>query len=80
MAKEYSGQYMAALKAHAQDGVKQYFAYDVASRMEYVYTAYTEAPNGAPCMVTQYTYVDASSNRVQKMKEYMGVWSVAYDV
>lgn len=80
MAKEYSGQYIAQLKAHALDATKTYITYDVENRMEYVYTAYTEALNGTECLVTQYSYTGAGSNRVAKMKESVGTWSSAYDI
>lgn len=80
MAGENSGQYAAHLKSHANDAQKQYFVYDANDRMTHAYTAYTEASNGAPCLVTEYSYVSPTSTLVQKMKEYMGTWSSAYDI
>ena len=67
------------LKSGRDSQIKSYITYDGSSRMEYVYEAHTDAINGAPCLVTQYSY-DGVSTRIQKMKETVGTWSSAYDI
>ena len=59
--------------------VKQHHEYDGSNRMEYVYTARADAPNGSPCSVVRYNY-DGASSRVIFMKEYTGTWNSAWDV
>jgi hypothetical protein len=61
------------LKSHIKEGMKMYITYDISARMEYVYEAPTDAVDGAPCLVTQYAYVGATT-RVEKMKESQGTW------
>lgn len=67
------------LKSHEKELVKQYIAYDASQRVEYIYTAVKDAPNGAACMVTQYVY-DGTSTRILKRKEYYGTWDSSYDI
>jgi len=69
----------AQLISHAKEMVKQYIAYDGSSRPEYVYTAPTEAADGAPAIVTQYSY-DGTSTRIVKRKESATVWDVTWDI
>lgn len=67
------------LKSHAKEYVKQYIAYDVNNRPEYVYTAYIETADGGPCSVTQYTY-DGLSSRIVKRKESSTTWDSSWDI
>jgi len=69
----------AQLLSHAKELVKQYVTYDVSSRTEYVYTAPTDAADGAPAVVTQYEY-DGTSTRITKRKESATVWDSTYDI
>jgi len=64
------------LKAEA---VKVYKVYDGSDRVITQYEAVANAANNAPCLVSTYTYVGAS-NRVEKMKEEVGVWLSSYDI
>ena len=67
------------LKVHEAELVKQYTAYDVSLRPEYVYTATADATNGAACLVTRYVY-DGTSSRVIKRKEAYSSWNSTWDI
>ena len=54
------------LKTTAYELVKQYITYDGSDRVEYVYTAHTDAAHGTPCTRTQYEY-DRVGNVVTKV-------------
>jgi hypothetical protein len=68
------------LKTQAAELTKQYLVYDAQGRVTDVYTAYTDAKNGQPCSLVQYTYVNATSSRVEKMKESVAVWDSSWDI
>jgi len=67
------------LISHAHELVKQYFVYDGSLRCTHMYTAYTDAIDGAPCQVTEYEY-DGSSSRIIKRKEYTDSWDDTWDI
>lgn len=67
-----------ALKQQMKELVKQHIEYDGQLRVEYIYTAPTDAPNNSPCSVVRYSY-NGTSNRVDYMKETKGVWLSAWE-
>jgi len=68
------------LQAIRHEAVKLYREYDASNRVSFQYEALHTAEDGDPCMVTEYQY-DGLSNRVTKMREYVGVWdSVTMDI
>ena len=67
------------LNALKVEAVKVYKVYDGSDRVITMYEAVANAADQSPCLVSTYTYVGAS-NRVEKMKEVIGVWLVAYDI
>lgn len=68
-------------KSHMGELVKQYSVFEVAApyRLTDTYTAYTDAPNNAPCVHTEYDY-DGTSTRITKMKESVGTWNSSWDI
>lgn len=67
------------LKSHAHEMVKSHTVYDLTLRATVTYTAITNAPDGAPCLKTQYAY-DGASSRITDRKESQGVWDSDWDV
>lgn len=67
------------LLTQAGELVKQYITYDGNNRMQYVYTANTDADDGDVCTRVEYTY-DGSSARIEKMKETLQTWQASYDI
>jgi hypothetical protein len=67
------------LKTHEAELVKTHQSFDASNRLEYVYTASAYAVNGAPCLVTRYSY-DGVSSRILYYKEYYGTWNSSWDV
>lgn len=59
--------------------IKTHIEYDVNNRAEYMYTAPAHATDGAPCIVTKYTY-DGVSTRVVTFQEFKTVWDSAWDL
>lgn len=64
----------------AHELVKMYSTFDAQNRLEFVYTAPTEAGNGDPCTIVQYVYRSVSSMDIMKMKESNGNWDSTWDV
>lgn len=67
------------LKTHANELVKQYIEYDGSNRVWKVYTAYTDAPDGAPCEVTEYIYTGPATTTIKARKEGHATWDSAWD-
>lgn len=67
------------LKTHEHELTKTHQEFDVNNRVEYVYTASDDTPNGGPCICTRYSY-DGISQRVVFQKEYYAAWDSAWDV
>lgn len=67
------------LKSHAKELVKQYIELDGQGRTSKVYTAYTNAADGAPCEVTEYIYQSAISTVVKARKEGYETWDGTWD-
>lgn len=67
------------LLSHGKELVKQYVQYDGQSRLSKVYTARTDAPNGEPCMVTEYIYTSNISTTLLATKEGHSTWNSAWD-
>lgn len=59
--------------------IKTHIEYDVNNRAEYVYTAPSGAIDGAPCLVTKYTY-DGVSTRVVNWAEFKTTWDASWDI
>lgn len=64
------------LLTQAWELTKSYSTYDVLNRVEYIYTAPTDAKDGAECTLVQYVY-DAATTRIVKMKESYSTWVAA---
>lgn len=69
----------ARLKSYSKELIKQYVAYDVYSRPEYIYEARADASDEDPCICTQYVYDGLTSNIV-KMKETNSSWDSDWDI
>ena len=67
------------LKTHQNELTKTYNVYDVNGRVEYVYTASDDAPNGGSCLVTRFSY-DGLTTRIVFAREYYGTWNSAWDL
>lgn len=67
------------LKTHAGELVKQYVEFDGQSRQSKVYTAYTNAADGAPCEVTEYIYTGPATTVVKARKEGYATWDATWD-
>ena len=67
------------LLTQAHELVKSHTEYDGNDRVEYVYTASTNAVNGAPCSAVKYSYVGATS-RIENMREFNTTWNSAWDL
>ena len=67
------------LTSHAKELVKQYITYDGFNRMEKVYIAHVNTPDGGICLITQYVY-DGVTTRIIKSKEYPGTWLASYEI
>lgn len=66
------------LKSQSEELVKQHIEYDGQLRVEYIYTAPTDATTGTPCSVVRYSYV-GTSNRVDYMKESLSTWNIVWE-
>lgn len=66
------------IKTQLNGFTKQKQVLDGSNRLEYLYTAGIEAVNGAPCLVTRYSYI-GSTAYVDYTKEYEGVWQTAWE-
>ena len=68
------------LSTQLHELVKQFTVLDPQGRPEFVYTTQTDAAHGAFCTVTQYTYFNATTTLVEKMKESNATWDSSYDI
>jgi len=59
--------------------MKWHYVYDITLRPEYIYEVHTDASNGDPCMVTQYSYV-GSTTRIENAKESSSTWDSTWDI
>ena len=67
------------LTTHSNELVKQYVEFDGQNRISKVYTAYTDAVDGAPCEVTEYIYTTVNSTTMKARKEGYSTWDSAWD-
>lgn len=67
------------VQAGQAEAVKTKSFYDGSNRLTYFVTAAKKAKNGAPALVTKYTYVGVTS-RVDVSVEYMTTWNSAWDI
>ena len=68
------------LKSQAHEYTKQFLVYDAQGRTIEIYTAPTEAVNGTPCSLVEYTYTNPTASTVEKMKESNSVWDATWDI
>ena len=68
------------LTSQANELIKMYQVYDPEGRLSTVYTAPLRTGHSGPCTRVDYTYVDATSTRVEKMRESNDVWDASYDI
>ena len=68
------------LQTQAHELVKQFIVYDGADRPSEVFTARADAGDGDFCTKVDYTYVNPTASRVEKMRESNATWSAAYDI
>jgi hypothetical protein len=67
------------LKSHGKEQVKQHIVLDANSRPVFVFTAYVEAGEGAPCECTEYVYASPTSTIVIDRQERVYRWKAAWD-
>jgi hypothetical protein len=67
------------LLSHANELIKTYIEFDIQGRQSKVYTAVTDAPHGADCVVTEYIYSTPAGTTIQAMKEANDSWDSAWD-
>lgn len=68
------------IQAIRNEPVKMFRVYDGQSRLTEQYEAVTHAQAGDPCMKSTYTYTDASSFKVEKMREDIAAWQASYEI
>ena len=67
------------LKTHANEQVKQHIVFDAQTRPKFIFTTYIGATEGAPCMVDEYVYLNATSTQVIGRQERVYKWKDAWD-
>jgi len=68
------------LKTQENELTKQFIIYDSEDRTLTVYSCGYLTPNNGECTRVDYTYINATSNNVEKMRESNDVWLAAYDI
>lgn len=58
---------------------KIYIAFDGLGRQQFVYSAYTNAVHGDPCIVTEYIYTGPATTTIKARKEGYATWDSAWD-
>jgi len=66
------------LRSLQKEVVKTKSVYDGSNRLITRYEAFSNSPNGKPCLKTTYTYVGATTN-IDKTKEELATWNSAWD-
>ena len=67
------------LHALSNEVVKIYRIYDGSDRLVTTYETLANYEDGQPALKTEYTYIGAT-DKLEKMKESMDVWSSAYEI
>lgn len=67
------------LKALEGQQLKQHLVRDAEGRDRFVFEAPIDAIDGAPCLVTEYVYADATSSRIIARQEQQYRWKSAWD-
>lgn len=67
------------LTTQRSEFIKSYTTFDIEGRIEYIYTAPTDAVHNTPCTVVQYVYVGANTTQIKAMKEGKARWDEAWD-
>ncbi len=68
------------LSTQRDELIKSYTLFDIEGRVEYIYTAPTDAVHNTPCTVVQYVYVGPNTTQILAMKEGKARWDGAWDV
>lgn len=66
------------IKMSENELVKQYQLLDVQGRPSKIFTAPSNAKNGDPCLVTEFTYVDNVSTIMKGRKDGYDVWDIDF--
>ena len=66
------------IKSTEHELVKQYQELDIIGRPKFLFTAPTDAVNGAPCLVTEFLYMDDTSTQVRGKTEGYDVWDTSW--
>jgi len=69
----------AVLSTQRDELIKSYTTFDIEGRVEYIYTAPTDAVRNTPCTVVQYVYNAPNSTQILAMKEGKARWDDAWD-
>lgn len=67
------------LKSHEKEQVKQHTVLDGQGRPVFIFSTYIGAPEGAPCLVTEYVYASPTSSIVIGRQERTYKWKAAWD-
>lgn len=68
------------LTTQKNEFIKQYCEYDLADRLEFLYTAPASARHGDPCTLTTYEYVNPTTGRISKRRESQASWDSSWDI
>lgn len=67
------------IKTSQQQYVKTHSVFDGSFRLTHIYEAASATTNGAPCMVTRFSY-DGSSSRIENSVEEDAFWDSSWDI
>lgn len=59
--------------------IKTHYAYDGQNRLWKTWEASVETSHGAPCLLTEYAFINGVDPEVVGFKETVGVWDEAWD-
>jgi hypothetical protein len=59
--------------------IKSHTEFDVSDRIQFIYTAPTDAVKNTPCTVVEYVYRGANTMQIMDMKEGKARWDDAWD-
>lgn len=68
------------IKPHLKEAIKTHAVYDGNDRLIEFYEAVVDAIDGAPCLLTEYTYITPTSGLVENSKESISAWDAAWDI
>lgn len=69
----------AELTTQRDELIKSHTEFDLEDRIEFIYTAPTDAVHNTPCTVVQYIYRGANTMQIRDMKEGKARWNGQWD-